>query len=103
VHPRSLRTDNFSSGVFSGAKLSAVSRISLILAVTERSSGCNRLSGDGGSSTFPLASAMPTAASCAPSSKQDFVYIGLTHGTHLACGEAVADQVDSQVNCIFCF
>lgn len=74
VHPSSLRTDNFSSGVFKGGKLSAVSRMSLILAVTERSSGCNRPSGDGGSSTFPPDST--AADSRALSSKQDFI-IGL--------------------------
>lgn len=73
VHPSSLRTDSFSSGVFRGGRLSAVSRMSLILAVTERSSGCNRPSGDGGSSTLPLVSTTLAIVSCAASSKQGFV------------------------------
>lgn len=70
VHPSNLRTDSFNSGVFRGGKFSAVSRMSLILAVTERSSGCNRPSGDGGSSMLPLVSTMLAVASCAASSKQ---------------------------------
>lgn len=74
VHPRSLRTDSFSSGVFRGGKLSAVSRMSLILAVTDRSSGCNRPSGDGGSSTLPLVS-----TSCALSSKQVLLVLAWDH------------------------
>lgn len=55
LQPSSFLTDNFNSGVFRGGRLSAVlttSLTSLLFVVTERSSGCNRPSGDGGSSTL---------------------------------------------------
>lgn len=97
VHPSSLRTDNFSSGVFKGGKLSAVSRMSLILAVTERSSGWSRPSGDGGSSTTSA------AASCVPSSKQYFAYIDLMHaaGSSWSRWRRRRSGRFVRVNCIF--
>lgn len=79
MHPSNFRTDSFSSGVFKGGKLSAVFLMSLILAVIERSSGCNRLSGDGDSS-MPLANVSTLDSrtfSCSdtPPSKEDFYCI----------------------------
>lgn len=55
LHPNNFLTESFNSGVLRGGRASVVliaSFASLLLVVTERSSGWRRPSGDGGSSTL---------------------------------------------------
>lgn len=55
LHPNNFLTDSFNSGVLRGGRASVAliaSFASLLLVVTERSSGWRRPSGDGGSSTL---------------------------------------------------